>query len=159
MNQPVITTVVLLFVLASRAVHPDHGYPCNIPFISSGSPLWAWLLPALASPILSFISAKIVALYSLKASSGMDALGVCLLLLQCSGYFALARVNVGTFRQSESPSILQEHLLQRVSIQSFCLWTVLLAVSRVQHLTLDTTFLTMGTLRAFHYFLLFTLVC
>ena len=67
-------------------------------------------------------------------------------------------MNVGTFSQSESPSTLQENLLQKFSVQSFSLQTLLLVVSRVPKLKVRVNVLIMGTIRALHYYLLFILV-
>jgi hypothetical protein len=105
------------------------------------------------------MSAILVRVRSSEKNPGIDPLGFCLFLLQCSIYGSLGWFKVGIFRQGQSASAVQEHLLRRVSLQCLVLWTLLLAVSPAQRLSLQPTFVFIGMIRAFHYFLLFALVC
>ena len=117
------------------------------------------MVAALASSIVSVISARIILSYASEASFKINVSGIYLFLLQCSVYCALLRINVAIVGQSHAPSSPWEHILRRVSLQSFVFWTVLLAVPGARHLKIHATFLIIGTIRAVYYFLLFTLVC
>jgi hypothetical protein len=147
---------VLLFLLSRRLLHPDQGDRLLLPLISSGNSGWALLVETFASSIISLMSAWLIRSWALPGISFITAGGGLLLLLQCLSYGALLRIKIEIPRESQSTFQLQDELLRKVSICSFALWTVFVAVYRP---TISVPFILMlGTIRAFHYFILFTLV-
>ncbi len=149
---------MLLFVLACRRLYPDRSDHWHLPLASSGRPGWALLGTVLAGSMGSIVSSILVRFHTSPDSSRITALSSCMLLLQCLLYCALGQVKLAMLCESQSTSVLRDNLLRKVSIYAFALWTLLLAVSHTQNLSVYPTFLIMGMTRAFHYFVLFTLV-
>lgn len=150
---------MLIAVLTSRALRPVPGSSWAVRFHSSGGSVWSLLVTALASTTVSIISAWIIVSYTPQTSININLPGLCFFLSQCSVYFTLWRINVAIVGQSHAPSTSEQHILRRLSLQSFVLCTVLLAVSGERYLKIHATLLIMGTIRAVYYFLVFTLVC
>lgn len=148
--------MVLLFFLARRLLHPGQGERCFLPLASPGKSGWALLLETLASLIISLISAWLICLWALPKLSWITAGSSILLLLQCLSYGALLRSKIEVPCEGKSTLQSRDELLQKVSICSFALWTLFLAMYQPK---ISLPFiLILGTIRAFHYFILFTLV-
>jgi hypothetical protein len=154
--QPLVTTAVLLFILARRMLHPNQNDRWYLPLAPSGSSEWAPLMTTLASSIISLISTWLLRLCALPELPWITAGSSSLLLLHCLFYSALVRIKIEMLCESKSTPILWDELLRKVSICSFALWTLFLAMYHPK-ISLPTV-LILGTIRALHYFILFTLV-
>ena len=158
-EQPLVTPIVLLFILASRRRHPDSGDPWHLPFASPSNSRWAWLTPVLASSMFALGSASLIRIHASPDPSWVGFFGSCLFLLQCVLFGAVPRIKVEMPHQSKHSSDLQQDLLGKVSTYSFALSALVVAVANTQKRSLHPSFLVLGVIRALHYFLQFNLVC
>jgi hypothetical protein len=151
-QQPLITSLVLLFVLSSRKSNREDSETWDLPVASPP------VVPAIASLTTSLASSALIRFSASPEQSWINTFSTCSVLLQCLLYCAFARVNMGKVCQSQSTSYLKACLLRGISTYSFAFWTLLLAVSHIPKPSLQPIFLIMGLIRVFHYFLLFSLV-
>lgn len=150
---------MLLFILACQRLYPDRSDHWHLPLVSALSSRWAFLWPLLISSTISLVSVWIISFHASPDPLWLSASSGYILLLQCLLYCTLAQVNTGRFGENTSTPILQKYFLRKVSVCSCALWTLLLAMSKGQSLQLQPTFFIISIIRAFQYFLLFTLVC
>jgi hypothetical protein len=150
-QQPLTSSLVLLFVLSSRQMNRDDS---EIWYLPVASPPRA---PAISSLTISLASSALVRFSASPETPWISTFGTCSFLLQCLLYCGLARVNMGTICQSTSYLHDQDRRLRKVSTYSFAFWTFLAAFHSPRP-SLQPAFLIIGLIRAFHYSLLFTLV-
>jgi hypothetical protein len=147
---------MLLIIVSRRLLHPEHGDRPFLPFASSGSSKWALPTETFASSIISLISAWLIRRWALPELAWITAGSSILLLLHTLSYCVLLRKKIEEPCEGKYTVQSRDELLQRVSICSLALWMLWLAIYQPK-IGLPYS-LILGIIRAFHYFILFTLV-